>query len=420
MNRSVWGAAVLALSAGTALAVDPQRPGSTQYPSVVPASSSGTYYNPALNSLPGVVTPNLYPGVGGYDRDRLAVPGTISVPVPDPSRINPNLTPGSTQQPKWRLGVYSKDTDTGVRIIQVVQGGSAARAGLEPNDTILAVNGFQVGYVNGTLYDTSSEFERLADRNGWVMLLVLDNRNRNLVNLPVQLDSRLSRLTGSIAYRDQYQLPTSAMAIVELKEIVRPGAPYVTLATRRVVNSRGQYPIPFDIDFDPQQVDSRRTYVLTASIVNGAQTIYTMQQPVQVLAPGAPQQVNLVLDRVTAYNGTGNPYASRDQQIERVVAWFREYLKRDPNAQELVVYQSQFERGSTMQDIQADILGMPSVWNQSDRDKVQYIVNLHQMLIGRQPSEAELQYWMGRYDASQGIRRDVAREFLAAVGNPGY
>ena len=420
MIRSDWGAAVLALSASTALAVDPQRPGSSQYQSNYPASSTGTYYNPAMNSLPGVVTPNLYPGTGVYDRDRLNVPGTINVPVPDPSRINPNLNPGSAQQPKWRLGVYSKDTETGVRIIQVVQGGSAARAGLEPNDTILAVNGFQVGYVNGTLYDTSSEFERLADRNGWVMLLVLDNRNRNLVNLPVQLDSRLSRLTGSIAYRDQYQLPTSAMAIVELKEIVRPGAPMVTLASRRVTNSRGQYPIPFDIDFDPQQIDSRRTYVLTASIVNGAQTIYMMQQPIQVLAPGSPQQVNLVLDRVTAYNGTGNPYASRDQQIERVVAWFREYLKRDPNSQELVVYQSQFDRGLTMQDVQADILGMPSVWNQSDRDKVQYIVNLHQMLIGRQPTEAELQYWMGRYDASQGIRRDLAREFLAAVGNPGY
>ncbi len=55
-----------------------------------------------------------------------------------------------------------------------------------------------------------------------------------------------------------------------------------------------RYPIPFDIDFDPQQVDSRRTYVLTASIVNGSRTIYTMQQA----GPGpgsrlAPQQVNL-------------------------------------------------------------------------------------------------------------------------------
>ena len=421
MIRSVWGAAVLALSASTAFAVDPQRPGSSQYQSVVPASTSGTYYNPALNSLPGVVTPGLgYPGTSnsGFDRSRVAVPGTISVPVPDPSRINPSISPG--QQPKWRLGVYSKDTDTGVRIIQVVQGGSAARAGLEPNDIILSVNGFQVGYVNGSLYDTSSEFERLADRNGWVMLLVLDNRNRNLVNVPVQLDSRLSRISGSITYRDQYQLPNSAVAIVELKEIVRPGAPQVTLATRRIVNNRGQYPIPFDIEFDPMQVDSRRTYILTASIVSGAQTIYMMQQPVQVLTPGQPTQVSLVLDRVTAYNGTGNPYASRDQQIERVVAWFREYLKRDPNAQELLVYQSQFDRGLTMQDVQADILGMPSVWNQSDRDKVQYVVNLHQMLIGRQPTNEELQYWLTRYDAQQGIRRDLAREFLAAVGNPGY
>jgi len=426
MKPSVWGAAVLALSAGTALAVDPQRPASSQYQSIIPTSTSGTYYNPALNNVPGAVTPSLsYPG-GGYDfqpsidRSRIAVPGTVNVPVPDPSRINPSIAPGGTQQPRWRLGVYSKDTDTGVRIVQVVQGGSAARAGLEPEDVIISVNGFQVGYVNGTLYDTSSEFERLADRNGWVNMLVMDRRNRMLVNLPVQLDSRLSRITGQITYRDNYRLPANSIALVELKEIVRPGAPYVTLNTRRIVTTQNQYPIPFEIDFDPQLVDSRRTYVLTASIVTGGQTVYMMQQPIQVLAPGSSNQLSLVLDRVTAYNGVGNPYASRDQQIERVVAWFREYLKRDPSAQELLVYQSQFDRGLTMQDVQADILGMPLVWNQADRDKVQYVVNLHQMLIGRQPTNEELQYWISRYDAQQGIRRDLAREFLAAVGNPGY
>lgn len=427
MKASVWGAAVLAMSAGTALAVDPQRPASSQYPSVVPTSTSGTYYNPALNNIPGAVTPSSsYPG-GTYqefapaiDRNRLAVPGTVSVPVPDPSRINPLISPGATQQPRWRLGVYSKDTDTGVRIVQVVQGGAAARAGLEPDDTIISVNGFQVGYVNGSLYDTSTEFERLADRNGWVSMLVMDRRNRSLVNLPVQLDSRLSRITGQIAFRDQYQVPTSSMAIVELKEIVRPGAPMVTLNSKRIVNSRGQNPIPFEIDFDPQLVDTRRTYVLTASLVNSAQTIYMMQQPVQVLSPGSSNQVSLVLDRVVAYNGTGNPYVSRDQQRERIIAWFREYIKRDPTSAELYAYQNQFERGLTVQEIQADVLGMPQVWNQADRDKVQYVVHLHEMLIGRQPNNDELQYWISRYDAQQGIRRDLAREFLAAVGNPGY
>jgi uncharacterized lipoprotein YbaY len=430
MKSFHWGLAVLALTS-TAFAVDPQRPASSQYQPVIPASTSGNYYNPALNNIPGAVTPSsIFPG-GSYsdfipstDRTRLVVPGTVSVPVPNPSgldpRINPNLVPGSTQQPRWRLGVYSKDTDTGVRIIQVVQGGAAARAGLEPNDLIISVNGFQVGYVNGVLYDTSSEFERLADQNGWVNMLVLDSRNRQVVNLPVQLDSRLSRITGAITSRDNYQLPNSAVAIVELKEIVRAGAPMVTLATRRIVNTQGRYPIPFDIDFDPLQVDSRRTYVLSASIVNGAQTVYMLQQPVQVLSPGSSNQANLVLDRVTAYNGTGNPYASRDQQIERVVAWFREYLRRDPSAQELLVYRSQFDRGLTMQEVQADVLGHPSVWNQSDRDKVQYVVHLHEMLIGRQPTNDELAYWVQRYDAQQGIRRDLAREFLAATGNPGY
>ncbi len=114
-----------------------------------------------------------------------------------------------------------------------------------------------------------------------------------------------------------------------------------------------------------------------------------MQQPIQVLAPGSSNQLSLVLDRVTAYNGVGNPYASRDQQIERVVA----VVPGVPQARSERLRNSWSTRASstaalTMQDIQADILGMPLVWNQADRDKVQYVVNLHQMLIGRQPTNA--------------------------------
>ncbi len=135
---------------------------------------------------------------------------------------------------------------------------------------ILSVNGFQVGYVNGTLYDTSSEFERLADRNGWVIHARHGppqpdaGQPAGAARLAAVADRPARSPTGT-----SYRLPANSMALVELKEIVRPGAPYVTLNTRRIVTTQNQYPIPFEIDFDPQLVDSRRTYVLTASIVTG-------------------------------------------------------------------------------------------------------------------------------------------------------
>ncbi|HWL06790.1 MAG TPA: PDZ domain-containing protein, partial [Planctomicrobium sp.] len=184
-----------------------------------PLLNSGLYYTPTYPNLNDPLSrtipnpnPALYPN--GTGRDRLN---------PNPA-IAPNYVPptqGNTSQlRKWRLGVYSKDLDTGVRIHEIVQGGAAHRAGLEVNDQIVSVNGFQVGYVHGQLYDCGSEFDRLADQNGWVTLLVQNSRDRSLVNVPVQLESRLSTLNGSIALANRQTLPANAVVNVELREVL--------------------------------------------------------------------------------------------------------------------------------------------------------------------------------------------------------
>ncbi len=61
--------------------------------------------------------------------------------------------------PRWRLGVYSQDTNVGVKILRTVANSPADRAGLEANDNIVAVAGYQVGIVNGQQYDCGNEFE---------------------------------------------------------------------------------------------------------------------------------------------------------------------------------------------------------------------------------------------------------------------
>jgi hypothetical protein len=100
------------------------------------------------------------------------------------------LVPPRDQGSHWRLGVYADNSRTGVRITQVVPGSPAWREGLERGDIIVTVSGFQVGYVDGRLFDLGTELQYRADRSGRVLLLVQNHRDGRLVNLQVQLEPR--------------------------------------------------------------------------------------------------------------------------------------------------------------------------------------------------------------------------------------
>lgn len=410
-------AAASAMLATTAQAVDPQQ---------------GGYGNPYTS--PAFTNPSTSIPIG---RDRTYIPqATQRIVVPDPTRIalpdydnpavriapissispglpiSPSITP--SKQPRWRLGVYSKDTETGVRIVQVVGNSAASRAGLEPEDTIITVNGYQVGFINGQLYDCASEFERSATSDGWVRILVQNNRNGQLMNLPVKLESRSSKLSGYITLNNRIGLPSDAYAVVELQEILRPGAPPIPLA-RQTIQRCTQHPIGFEIEFDPQQIDTRRSYVLTASVLSQRQTLYTCSRPTQVLTAGAPTTVAIACDRIAANpGGPIGPYG-QDATLEQVVELFREYLERDPSRLELSTWQANLDRGSSLADVRTDLLAQNQFFNQCERDERIYIERLHELMLGRKPTPEELAYWSRRYEETGGVRRDLAREFIDQV-----
>src|SRR5690606_19138317 len=134
---------------------------------------------------------------------------------------------------------------------------------------------------------------------------------------PIQLERRYQGIDGTITYRENYSLPHGSVATVELREVLRPGAPPVTLA-RQTVSPIRQIPIPYTIDYDPSQVDPRRSYVLHATITAGNQTLFTTRQAVPVLTSGSSKNVPLIVEASTS-SQPGNPYVTRDQQIEQLV-----------------------------------------------------------------------------------------------------
>ncbi|MCA9319058.1 PDZ domain-containing protein [Candidatus Saccharibacteria bacterium] len=100
---------------------------------------------------------------------------------------SPEFQPPNLYRRGFVLGVQVQYMETGARITRVIPSTPAWRFGLEPGDVVVAIDGFQIGYVKGRLYDLPSELHARARRTGWVRLLVQNVRNNQLLNLDVRL-----------------------------------------------------------------------------------------------------------------------------------------------------------------------------------------------------------------------------------------
>lgn len=369
-------------------------------PTTIPTSPS---------TIPFIPTPNVPQTPvqdGGRTRDQM-----------QPLFTQPGQSPFTPQQHRWRLGVYSKDMDTGVRIHQVVANGAAARAGLEVNDTIVAVGGYQVGFVNGQLYDCATEFERHADRNGWVTMLVQNHRNNQLVNVPVQLDSRLATVQGSLAIRNGQTLPAGSIINVELKEVLGGNAVPVTFASTRI-DKFNNYPIPFEISFDPAHISANGQFIVHATVVQNGREVYrTVQNTAHSHQQGQQTRpVTVQLDPIQPSYQNQPIQLDRNSQIAQIVKWFEQYLGRSPSDKELAVWLSAISNGYPLSQVQQELLGHNAFFNRCNQNKHTYVERVHELLVGRKPTQQEMAYWISRYDALGGIRRDFAREFQDSLG----
>lgn len=377
-------------------------------------------YNP-FPSLPGVKPAPTSPAVPNPRPDQYPMPGAENFRVRIQNPVQQYLPPGQTPAPaenRWRLGVMSRDTDVGVQIHEVVRGSAASRAGLEPDDIIVAVHGYQVGIVNGSLFELSREFERHADRQGMVTMLVQDHRSRSLMNVSVQLDSRYSQVEGAITLQNNSRFPRNSTIVVELQEIVRQGAAPLTITRKEIKDfNPNQNRVPFVLEYDPAQVSHRGEYVLTATVNNDGRAAFKTIQAFAVNSQGYGdgRQVAMQLDPVRpTYDSPIQ--IDQDAQIATIVKWFNEYLGRAPSDRELTVWLETLQRGYTLRQVQLELLGHNQFFNRCGQDKETYITRVHQLLIGREPTVAEKEYWLSRYDAQGGIRRELAREFQDAVG----
>ena len=79
--------------------------------------------------------------------------------------------------------------------------------------------------------------------------------------------SKAATVTGTITYVEKIALPSEGVVVtVKIEDISRAAAPAVTIGQQVIENPEQQVPIPFEIEYNPADIDERYVYALRARI----------------------------------------------------------------------------------------------------------------------------------------------------------
>jgi uncharacterized lipoprotein YbaY len=339
-----------------------------------------------------------------------APPGSFGWGVATPNTV-PSGGTINTASPDWRLGVTVDNTPNGV-VLRTVQAGSAAeRAGLEAGDIILTVGGYQVGYVDGKLFDIGEEIRRRVDGQGRVRMLVQDVRTTKVNLMDVGLQNTSVAVRGDVVWRDPRVIPAGAILQVRVDNVTRP---YQAVSGGSVsVSVLQNQPIPFEMYIDPAYLVAGERYQIQASIVSAGQVLYSTPQPIAIDPTRGPingLRLELAPAGVVTAGGTYTTAYPPNSQL--ITSYYQKYLNRVPNQAELTAWLEYFARGKSVDDLPVTLLSSAEFYERSGGTDARFIEQMFLSVVQRRPSNEEMTRWLQQLQrlGPQG-RNQAVRDF---------
>ena len=122
-------------------------------------------------------------------------------------------------------------------------------------------------------------------------------------------------VTGTATYRERIALPPKAVFEATLEDVSRPDSLAILIGRTRV-ETPGQPPFRFSIDYEPARIVENRTYSVRARIRVDGKLIFITDQSYPVLTKGHGNHVVMIMRRVGSSAGGG---AASKQAEPRVV-----------------------------------------------------------------------------------------------------
>jgi len=107
-------------------------------------------------------------------------------------------------------------------------------------------------------------------------------------------------VTGTVTYREKVELPAEGVVmIIRVEDISRADAPAVTIGEQVIENPIHEVPVPFEIAYDPDDIDERFTYAMRVRVEVDGKLWFTNTSRYLVITHGYPTSgIEIVLDRV--------------------------------------------------------------------------------------------------------------------------
>jgi putative lipoprotein len=116
------------------------------------------------------------------------------------------------------------------------------------------------------------------------------------LEMPASAGSAL--IAGTVAYRERMALPENALLTIELKDVSTAYAAGKVIAEQSVMLAGRQVPIPFELRYDPEKIDPKHRYALSARITINAQLIFLNTTAYPVITHGNPTTAHMLLNMV--------------------------------------------------------------------------------------------------------------------------
>ena len=107
--------------------------------------------------------------------------------------------------------------------------------------------------------------------------------------------AKMATVTGTVTYLQRVALPPDAELRVALEDISPEDASARTVASTSIVTEGKQVPIPFAIDYDPDQVDASHTYSIQAEIWVGGERRFVTTEAYPVITRDAPSHADVTV-----------------------------------------------------------------------------------------------------------------------------
>lgn len=107
-------------------------------------------------------------------------------------------------------------------------------------------------------------------------------------------------VTGTVTYRERIALPTEGVAItLKVEDVSRADAPAITIGEQIIENPTRQVPIPFEIEYNPGEIDERYTYAMRVRIEVDGELWFTNTTRYSVITHSNPtDNIEVILEKV--------------------------------------------------------------------------------------------------------------------------